>query len=130
MMPDGSERPIAYASRTINKTEVKYAQIEKEALGIVFGVMKFHDYLYGRKFTLLTDYRPLVKTLGPKTGVPAIAAARLQRWVLILAAYQYDIEYKSSQQHATGLSRLPMTEQGSESNPNYSVIFGCTTYFN
>lgn len=56
--------------------------------------MKFNDYLFGKKFTLITDHKPLVKILGPKTGVPALAAARLQRWALILGAYQYDIQYK------------------------------------
>lgn len=52
--PDGSERPIAYASRTFNKSEKNYAQLEKEACSLVFRIRKFHQYLYGRKFTLYT----------------------------------------------------------------------------
>lgn len=122
-MPDGSERPIAYASRTLSKTEINYSQIEKEALGIIFGILKFRDYLYGRKFILVTDHQPLVKILGPTTGVPALAAARLQRWALLLSAYQYDIVYKPSLQHANadGLSRLPLKGDAPKSNPEYRV---------
>ena len=52
-------------------------QKEKEALVIVFGVRKFHKYLYGRTFHLLTDHKPLVTILGPKTAVPTLAAARM-----------------------------------------------------
>ncbi|XP_062614634.1 uncharacterized protein K02A2.6-like [Saccostrea cucullata] len=116
VMKDGSERPIAFASRTLSETERRYAQIEKEALSLVFGVKKFHKYLFGRKFTLVTDHKPLLSILGPKKGVPPLAAARMQRWALILAAYQYDIQYKSSEQHSNcdSLSRLPLHETKQE----------------
>lgn len=44
-MADGSERPIAFASRTLTKSEAKYTQIEKEALSLVVAVKKFHKFL-------------------------------------------------------------------------------------
>lgn len=110
MMPNGVERPIAFASRTLNKAEANYAQLEREALGIIFGVRKFHQYLYGRKFMLLTDHRPLTTILGPHTGIPSLAASRLQRWALLLSGHLYDIKYRKADSHcnADGLSRLPL----------------------
>uniref|UniRef100_A0A8C9TGR2 Gypsy retrotransposon integrase-like protein 1 n=1 Tax=Scleropages formosus TaxID=113540 RepID=A0A8C9TGR2_SCLFO len=125
-MHDGGESPIAFASRMLTKTERNYSQIEKEALGLVFGVMKFHDYLFGRQFTLVTDHKPLLKILGPKTGIPMLAAARMQRWSLILSAYKYEIQYKRSEQHgnADALSRLPMNDDNAiRSNPVYKVSY-------
>ena len=109
VMDDGEERPIAFASRTLTKSERNYLQIEKEALGIVFGVRQFQRYLYGRTFHLLTDHKQLVTILGPKTAVPTLAAARMQRWAVILQAYNYQVEYRSSAEHANAdaLSRLP-----------------------
>ena len=46
-LPDGSERPVAFASRILTKSECNYVQVEKEALSLVFGVRKFHQFLYG-----------------------------------------------------------------------------------
>lgn len=74
VMPDNTERPIAYASRTLLSSECNYVQIEKEVLGIVFG-----KFLYGRKFILVTDHKPLLTLLGPKSQILPLAAARLQR---------------------------------------------------
>ena len=80
---DGSERPVAFASRTLSSAEKGYPQIEREALAIICGVRHFHKFLIGQRFTLVTDHKPLVKILGPQQGIPALAAARLQRWALI-----------------------------------------------
>ena len=57
-MPDGTDWPIAFASRTLSGAEHGYALVEKEALSLVFGVTNFHQYLYGRRFSLLTDHKP------------------------------------------------------------------------
>ena len=89
MLPSGEEKPIAFASRTLTRSEKNYAQLE-EALALVFGVKKFHQFLYGRQFTLLTDHKPLTTILGSHTEIPPLAAARLQRLALLLSAYQYD----------------------------------------
>jgi hypothetical protein len=51
--------PIAYASRAMTISEKNYAQIEKETLAIVFGTHILHDYLYGKRFKVETDHKPL-----------------------------------------------------------------------
>ena len=106
---DGSERPIANVSKTLSPTQRKYSQIQKEALAIIFALSKFHQFLYGRKFILVTDHKPLLNLFSPTQPTPALAANRLARWSLTLSQYDYTIEYRKSSAHgnADALSRLP-----------------------
>lgn len=122
---DGSAKPIAYASRTLSNAEKGYSQLEKEALAIIFGVKKFHSYLYGRLFTLVTDHKPLQTILGSKTGIPTIAAARLQRWAVALSAYTYDLIFKRSSENAEAdfCSRLPLPTVGNETKENEESFY-------
>ena len=125
VMRDGTERPIAFASRTLLPSERNYSQVEKEALSLIFGVSKFHTYLYGRPFVLVTDHKPLTTILGPKKGVPPMAAARLQRWALKLSAYQYQIEFRRTDEHsnADGLSRLPLNRVSTTGHTPEPAVF-------
>ncbi len=121
---DGTERPIAYASRTLSAAEKNYAQIEKEGLALIFGIKKFHKYIYGRQFTLVTDHKPLMAILGSKKSLPTLAAARLQRWAIILLGYQYTLEFRHSIQHANadGFSRLPRGDPEGEDDMDAGTV--------
>ena len=79
---------------------------------MIFGVKKFHKFLYGQSFTIKTDHKPLEGLLGDRKGVPTLAAPRIQRWALTLAAYGYKIQYKAgkSNGNADALSRLPLPQ--------------------
>ncbi|KAL3123271.1 hypothetical protein niasHT_006814 [Heterodera trifolii] len=106
--PDGSLKAIAHASCSLSPAEMNYSQIEKEGLALVFAVQKFHKYLFGRHFVLQTDHKPLLTIFGNKKGIKACTANRLQRWSLILLAYDFEIEYQNTADfgQADALSRL------------------------
>ena len=107
---DNFEHPIAFTSRTLTASQQNYSQLEKEAMALIFRVKKFRRYLYWRKLHLITDCKPLTTILGSNKGIPSLAAARLQRWAILLSAYDYNIHYKSTTEHgnADGLLRLPL----------------------
>ena len=107
---DNSERPIAKASKTLTDAQKRYPQIQKEALSIIFALKKYHQFLYGRPFIIVTDHKLLISMFGPNTTTPMLAANRLARWSLMLSQYDYTIEYRSTKQHgnADALSRLPV----------------------
>nr|VZI38168.1 unnamed protein product [Spirometra erinaceieuropaei] len=122
--PDGSEKAIMHASRTLTPAEKNYGQIEKEALALVFAVKKFHKLLYGRHFTLLTDHKPLLSIFGSKKGIPVYSASRLQRWATILLGYDFDIRYCLTTDfgQADALSRLISNQQEPEEDTVIAAI--------
>ena len=89
LMQEG--QPVAYASRTLTKTEKAYAQIEKEMLAVVFGCERFNQYVYGQTVCIETDHRPLV-TISKKPL--SVAPARIQRFLLRLQKYSFSLVYK------------------------------------
>ena len=96
---------IAYASRALTDVEKRYSQTEKEALAIIWGVEQFHLYLYGNDFTLITDHKPLEVIYGSRKSKPS---ARLERWVLRLQPYSFNVVYKPGANNpADYLSRHP-----------------------
>ena len=107
---DNSERPIANASKTLTDAQKRYPQIQKEALSIIFAFKKYHQFLYGRPFIIVTDHKPLIFMFGSNTATPMLSANRLARWSLMLSQYDYTIEYRSTKQHGytDALSRLPV----------------------
>ena len=104
----GKDKPIAYASRSSGDTEKKYDTYEKEALAIIFCVTHFRPYLYGRKFTLVTDHKPLVCFQNSK-----YPCSQVSRWRLKLAEYDFDVVYKAGKMNdkAYALSRNPFVNE-------------------
>ena len=84
---DGKEKPILYALKTLSSAERNYAQLDKEGASVIFGIKKFHQYLYGQKFKIFIDHKPLLGLFKADKAVPAMAFLRIQRWALLLAAY-------------------------------------------
>ena len=82
--------PVAYASRSMTKTECNYAQIEKECLAILFACNKFHQYIYGRQFTVESDHKPLIPIFSKSVMK---APPRIQRMLLNMQKYDVKVEY-------------------------------------
>lgn len=101
-------RPVAYASRTLNKAERNYPTIEKELLAIVWSVKYFRPYLYGRKFKIQTDHRPLIYLFNMRDP-----SSRLLKFRLLLEEYNYVVEYIKGNRNsvADALSRITITSE-------------------
>ena len=76
---DGVRRPVAFYARSLNETEKRYSQTDREALSIVVGVKKSHYYLYGRPFIIETEHEPLLGLFGEDKPIPVLASLRIIR---------------------------------------------------
>ncbi|KAL0879388.1 hypothetical protein ABMA27_003149 [Loxostege sticticalis] len=123
-LQDGSERPIAFASRTLSKSEKNYSQIDKEATAIYWGLKKFFHYCYGRKFILVTDHKTLTAIFHPHKTLPTMSTMRLFHYAHFLSGFDYTIEYRSSENNSNAdyLSRFPV-EKTRENKIDRNTIF-------
>ena len=105
-MPDGSEKPIGYASHSLSRAERNYSQLEREGLACVFGVKCFHSYLFGHPFELLTDNQPLTTLLNECRDFPS----GLSMYQMLVSTSEYTIHFRKTQAHGNvdALSRLPL----------------------
>lgn len=108
--------PICYASRTLNEHEINYSTIEKELLVIIWATKYFRPYLFGRKFLIETDHKPLTWLFSIKEP-----NSKLVRWRLKLSEFDYEIKYKkgTKNSNADALSRIehePMNVNALESD--------------
>lgn len=106
---DSKERKvITYASRLLSDTERRYAQVEKEALAVVWACERFRLYLAGKSFTMVTDNKAVELIYSnPKSKPPA----RIERWALRLMSYDFNIVHKPGKGNiADYLSRQPVDE--------------------
>ena len=112
-------RPIAYASKSLTSSQQNFAQIEKELYAILYGCIRFHQFVYGQKIFVETDHQPLVTLFKKPLGeVPT----RLQRMMIQLQAYDLIVQYKSGKKMfvADTLSRAPV-----RLSPDDSVMSDC-----
>ena len=100
---DGEQHPVMYWSKTLKPAERNYTTTERECLAIVEAVKNFRHYLYGTRFTVVTDHHALefMNSAPDLTG-------RLQRWAMRMAEYNFDIKYRKGKENANAdaLSRL------------------------
>ena len=89
LIQDG--RPVSFASKSLTKAESNYSNIEREALGVVFALTRFHQYTYGRHITVITDHKPLEAIFRKAL---ADAPPRLQRMMLRVQPYDFTITYR------------------------------------
>jgi RNase H-like domain found in reverse transcriptase/Integrase zinc binding domain/Integrase core domain len=113
---EGQERIVSFASKTLTETEKRYAQTQREALGIVWGVEHFYYYLLGRKFLIKTDAQGIRFIFDHNRQPSKKAMSRAEGWALRLSAYDYDIEFIEGRKNIAD----PSSRLGDE--PNLNVL--------
>lgn len=85
---NGDIQPIAYASRVLTAVEMRYAQIEREALAIKWVCVHFDLYLCGHQFKIVKDHKPLVSLFG---GTTRNGPPRIETWAIQIQHYQFQV---------------------------------------
>ena len=107
---------IRFASRSLTDCEKRYSQTEKEALALVYACERFHNWIYGLEFELVTDHKALECIFTPRSK----PSARIERWVLRMQPYKYRVKYEKGKTNiADSLSRLTKTVQTNDENDLY-----------
>ena len=121
---DDSVRPIAYASRSLQKHEKNYGVTELEGLGVVWAAKLFRPYLYGHHCTVYTDHEALKSLLN--TPQPS---GKLARWGMALQELNLDIRHRSGKHNANAdaLSRYPLPDCGDGGSADILVAALTTT---
>ena len=97
---------IYYASRALTPTEQRYSQTDREFLAVVYGVEHFHLYLFGSRFRVTTDHKPLIGIMSSQKPT----TARMEKWRLRLMPYEMDLVYnprRDDRNPADYISRHP-----------------------
>lgn len=123
-MLSSEERPICFASRRLLASEQNYSTIHKECAAIHFGMVRFSQYLIGRKFTIRCDQKPLTYLLGERAEIPRMYENRLQRWAVHLAGFNYTIEHIKGKNNviADYLSRAPGQSSKEDEKESQSFV--------
>lgn len=108
---NGQEKPICFTSFSLNPAQKKYPILHLEALALVCTIKKFHKFLFGQKFRVFTDHKPLLGIFG-KSGSNSVFVTRLQRYVMELSIYDFEIAYRPSalMGNADFCSRFPLKQ--------------------
>lgn len=104
---EGAQRIICCTSKTLTPTQRRYPQVHREALGIVQGAEDNRFFLYGRKFKILTDARPVSYIFKHEADWSKRTLSRAQSFALRLGEFDYNIEYIEGEKNiADSPSRL------------------------
>lgn len=115
---------IAFASKSLTETEKRYPQTQREALALVWAIEKWHYYLLGHQFTVLTDHQALEYIYNGKYRDGKRAITRAEGWALRLSAFDFNVQYVAGEKNiADSLSRLSVSNDGAykESNELYEL---------
>jgi len=121
---------VVFSSRILTQSEKNYSHLDKEALAIIYGVKKYHQYLHGRRFEIKTDHKPLTYIFSESRATPTMASGRIQRWALTLGGYDYSIQYQEGKNMANtdAPSQLPLPVSHPEVPRPPEVVHSSTTF--